>query len=282
MRRADVATGAEATQQAPYDPEAYWSERLAGDAGLEDAGWRGLGAAYNAWLYRRRAAVFRQVVRHYGWGRRPPSVLELGPGTGFYVDLWRRIGVRDLTGIEIAAPAVTRLRERFPGYHFLSGDIGRPISLPPHSFDVVTAFDVLFHITDDAAFRQAIATIARALRPGGVALITDLFPATTPVRLAHHASRTAWQYREALTAQGLTVDHEWPVFVLMHPWAEPRPGVARMAARLWWGIVQRAAGHLPGAGGPLGAGLFALDSLLARVVRTGPSTRLWAIRGVGR
>ncbi|MGH2583659.1 MAG: class I SAM-dependent methyltransferase [Dehalococcoidia bacterium] len=259
---------------APYDPAIYWSDRLAGSGGLESVGWQSLGEFYNRWLYRRRATVFRAAARHYGWQRRPPAVLELGPGTGFYVDLWARLGVRELTGIDIAPPAVARLRRRFPHYQFLSGDIGRPMALPPHAFDVVTAFDVLFHIVNDAGFEQALRSIARALRPGGLALITDLFPPTREIRLPHQVSRTAGRYQEALAAAGLRVERRWPVFVLMHPWSEPRSA----APRLWWSAVERIAGHIPGAGAPLGATLFAADTALARFAGAGPSTQLWAVR----
>jgi len=259
---------------APHDPAAYWSDRLAQSSDLESVGWQGLGESYNRWLYRRRAAVFRAVARHYGWSRRPPAVLEIGPGTGFYVDLWARLGVRELTGIDIAPPAVARLRHRFPRYQFLSGDIGRPMALPPHAFDVVTAFDVLFHIVEDAAFEQALRSVARALRPGGLALITDLFPPTREICLPHQVSRTAGRYREALAAAGLHVERRRPVFVLMHPWSEPRSATPR----LWWSAVERIAGHIPGAGAPLGATLFAADTALARFAGAGPSTQLWAVR----
>lgn len=265
-----------------WDAAAYWSERLAQGDNLDTVGWQGLGRAFNGWLYRRRAAVFRQVVRFYGLDRRPPSVLEIGPGTGFYVNLWAQLGVRVLTGIDIAPPAVARLRKRFPGYQFLSGDIGRPIALPPHVFDVVTAFDSLFHITEEPAFDQALRSIARALRPDGVALITDLFPRTREIRLPHHVSRTTGRYEEALAAVGLYVERRWPVFVLMHPWAEPRTSASRRAARLWWSAVQRLAGHVPGAGAPLGAALYAADTILARFAGSGPSTQLWALRRTPR
>jgi SAM-dependent methyltransferase len=261
-----------------YDAAAYWSARLDGAVGLEAVGWLGLGEAYNRWLYLRRAAVFGRIARRYGWRRRPPSVLELGPGTGFYVRLWSRLSVRDLTGVDIAAPAVARLRRRFPTFQFLTGDIGRPLDLPPAAFDVVTALDVLFHLTDEAAFDQALATIARSLRPGGIALISDLFPRSSPIRLPHQVSRTETTYRARLAAHGLEVERRWPVFVLMHPWAEPGGRVVTPAARLWWGLVTRLAGHVPGAGGPLGATLYAADGVLARLVGPGPSTQVWAVR----
>lgn len=261
-----------------FDPAAYWSERMARQEGPESSGWKGLGRPFNDWLYKRRAAVFNGVVRAHGLDRRPPSVLDLGPGNGFYVDLWARLNVRELTGIDIAPPAVARLRRRYPAYQFLSGDIGRPMALPPHAFDVVTAFDVLFHLTEESAFEQALASIARALRPDGIVLITDLFPESHEIRLPHHVSRTAGRYQEALASVGLRIERRRPIFVLMHPWTEPQTPAGRRAARLWWGTVERLAGHVPGAGAPLGAALYAADTLLAPLAGSGPSTQLWVLR----
>jgi hypothetical protein len=125
---------------------------------------------------------------------------------------------------------------------------------------------------------QALATIARALRPGGRALITDLFPATRTIALPHHVSRTAARYEEVLRSVGLRVAARRPVFVVMHPWSEPRSAPARVGAHLWWAMVERLAGHVPGAGGPLGAALYAADSVLAPLVGRGPSTQLWVLR----
>lgn len=265
----------------PYDPAAYWSDRLSGDAGLEAVGWQGLGAAYNGWLYRQRRRVFLRALADAGLLQPPPRVLELAPGNGFYVALWRRLGVRELSAVDIAAPAVERLRRSFPAYQFLTGDIGTRLALPTGSFDAVTALDVLFHITDDAAFDQSIANIARALRPGGVVLISDLFPTTEPVERPHQRSRTAAAYLERLAAHGLRLEQRWPVFVLMHAWAAPRSGWGQRITRGWWWIVERVAGHLPGGGMALGALLATADALLTRVVKEGPSTQLWTLRREG-
>jgi len=261
-----------------YDPSSYWSARLAADTGLEGVGWLGLGRAFNHWLYRQRARVFGRIARHYGFLNRPPQVLELGPGSGFYVVLWSRLGVRQLTGVEIAAPAVVRLRRRFPRFTFLEGDITGDLPLPRAAFDVVTAFDVLFHVTDSAAFDRVLATIARALRPGGIALISDLFPDGEPLVLPHQVSRTRTTYLAALAAHGLVVERRWPVFVLMHPWAGTRSPAIRRAARGWWALVELLAGHIPGGGALLGPVLYAADGVLTARRSDGPSTEVWAVR----
>lgn len=266
---------------ATYDPAAYWSARLAGGSAAEGAGWRGLGRAFNRHLYRQRRRVYLRTIRDLGLVRPETRVLEIGPGTGFSVALWRRLGIRDLTGLDIAPPAVIRLARRFPGYGFIAGDIGGeldPLGPSVAGFDVVTAFDVLFHITDDAAFDRALTRIAAAVRPGGIIMITDLFPESEPVTIAHQRSRTAAHYRDRLAAHGLQLEQRHPVFILLHPWSGARSPRVRRAGRIWWGLVERLAGHVPGAGGPLGAALAAADGVLTRLLPTTPSTELWVLR----
>ena len=62
----DPAPNPSPSTHTEYDPAAYWSKRLGDSEGLEAVGWQGLGRSFNGWLYRRRAAVFRQVARAYG------------------------------------------------------------------------------------------------------------------------------------------------------------------------------------------------------------------------
>lgn len=59
-----------------------------------------------------------------------------------------------------ARPAAYRERVRFDTTAFAD--------LPDNEFDLITAFDVLEHISDDGA---AIADLSRSLRPGGVLLV---------------------------------------------------------------------------------------------------------------
>ena len=81
-----------------------------------------MGRRYNEWMYRVRGRVFDAVVaRHFLPGGRPSpapgaapfKVLDVGAGTGFYVDRWLALG-GSVTGVDLTDVAVDRLRERFP------------------------------------------------------------------------------------------------------------------------------------------------------------------------
>src|ERR1043166_8271428 len=97
------------------------------------------------------------------------EVLDVGSGTGFYVDRWLRLGAR-VTGLDLTEIAVAELSRAFPAARFLRADIGASLDgvpLAPGWFDAVSAFDVLFHIVDDAQYARAFENIPSLLRPGG-------------------------------------------------------------------------------------------------------------------
>lgn len=50
------------------------------------------------------------------------SVLEIGPGTGYWTAVLQRMGCKEYLGIDIADAAVQRLPAKFPDYRFTTGD----------------------------------------------------------------------------------------------------------------------------------------------------------------
>src|SRR5688500_17290577 len=144
---------------ASFDNKRYWETRLREPYSLAGVGYLRLGRRYNEWMYRIRGDVFDQVVERIAKSeeRRGWRVLDVGAGTGFYVDRWMRLGA-EVTGLDLTEVAVGELSRCFPAARFVQADIGGPlvqVPLEPGSFDAVSAFDVLFHIVDDAAYARA-------------------------------------------------------------------------------------------------------------------------------
>lgn len=96
------------------------------------------------------------------------DLLEVGCGTGYVLAGLKRAlpGLR-LTGLEPGEEGLAIARERLPGVPLLPGD-ARHLSYD-RAFDVVSAFDVIEHVDDDAA---VLAGLFRAVRPGGGLLVT--------------------------------------------------------------------------------------------------------------
>src|ERR1019366_9318732 len=114
------------------------------------------------------------------------DVVELGPGTGFFIDYWKKLGIHSLVGLDITSVVTERLAEKYPEYRFAEADVSEHWPVPDASADIVTAFDVLFHITDDARFNAAIHEARRVRRPaGGLPLSAPCLP-RHPVRGLHH------------------------------------------------------------------------------------------------
>ncbi len=105
-----------------FEPERYWSERLEQTYSLAGVGWLGLGEPFNRWMYAVRRRVFRRTIRA-SVDLEGARVLDVGSGTGFYVGLWRELGVADITGSDLTGVAVERLRYLFPEVRFEQLDI---------------------------------------------------------------------------------------------------------------------------------------------------------------
>lgn len=269
----------------PFNNRQYWEARLREHYTLAGVGYLRLGRRYNEWMYRVRGEVFDRVVAGLNgvnsqqstvnsW--RGAEVLDVGSGTGFYVDRWLRLGAR-VTGLDLTDVAVQALTRSFPQARFVRADIGKRldgVALAPGSFDAVSAFDVLFHIVEDAEYAQAFRNIATLLRPGGWLIWSDNFLRHQTERVEHQASRTLAESTRLVEAAGLEVVRRVPMFVLMNYPADTNSRLARWA---WTAMVAPAMLAEP-LGWALGAALYPLERALVRIRPESPSTELMVCR----
>jgi hypothetical protein len=102
----------------PFDNREYWEDRLRRHYSLAGVGYLRLGRRFNEWMYRVRGAVFDRMLDDLagkaGRGARwsGANVLDVGSGTGFYVERWlrryrlRRVGSTALQLCYVAAGAL--------------------------------------------------------------------------------------------------------------------------------------------------------------------------------
>ncbi len=254
----------------------YWEQRLRGHFSLEGVGYLRLGQRFNEWMYRVRGEVFDRVVAELGLGTAGQAVLDVGPGTGFYVDRWLRRGAA-VTGVDLAPVVTSTLATRFPAARFLQADIGLPLAAPLSDeqgrFDVVSAFDVLFHIVDDALYARALANIASLLKPGGVFIWSDNFIHRPTTRVAHQVSRSLDDIASAVDRAGFVIESRIPMFILMN-----YPADASKLAGLAWTAMMSPAMASNALGGLLGRLLYPIERRLVRSVKESPSTELMICR----
>ena len=118
------------------------------------------------WWYRGMRQITRALLDRWYRGPRPANILDAGCGTGGMVQWLARYGT--VSGIDIAEAALSRAHSR--GLCSLTRGSVDALPFQSGSFDLVTSFDVLYHLDVKNDF-QALGEIHRVLRPGGTLLI---------------------------------------------------------------------------------------------------------------
>lgn len=258
-----------------FDPEEYWEGMHRENRGFAAVGFAGLGVGFNKWMYRVRRQVVRRALRRAALSVEGASVLDIGAGSGFYVQTWLDLGAAHVVGIDLSEAAVNALRASFPEAEFVRDDIAEPSDeTRTGRYDLVSSFDVLFHIVDDDRFERAIKNIAELTSPGGHLLLSDNFLHGPAARGRHQVSRSLVDIDHALVAAGFETVVRSPMFFLMNTPIDSQSRLLRFSWRVVSGICYRS--HRVGA--VLGGLLYPLELLLTAVVQEGPSTELVVCR----
>lgn len=263
-----------------FDAKKYWEERLSENWGLRGVGCIGYGEYFNWWLYKVRGVVFKRRIRELSLESIANlEVLDIGSGVGFYLDQWKQLGSTRITGSDLTQTAVDRLRKKYNDLAILQLDIGG--ALPEagsdgKQYDVVTAFDVLFHIVDNARFIQSLSNISELTKPNGYFLLSDIFPKTAPIENVHQVSRPLDVVCRLLREAGFRIVDRRPVFILMGP---PLDTASRWPAVLWRMMMfpVRVCNPL---GFVVGAIMFPIELMLTRLMTESPATEMLVCRKI--
>lgn len=260
-----------------YNAKKYWSKHLKGKLSLSGVGFTGFGESYNEYMYQMKRIVLERAISKYNFDISSMRILDIGCGSGFYVDMWQQKGVKYLTGLDITAISVEELSSKYPNFNFFEADITSPtlitdLNFEKNSFDIITAFDVLFHIVDDDKFEQAIKNIRMLCSEHGYIFITDLFPHIRPYVLSHQKSRLLKDYVQILEHNGIEITDRTPVHYLMNAPLDISSGLLqKVLLYFWWARIARIVERSTHLLGPIFA---KLDSVLTKIVKESPSTEM--------
>jgi len=272
---ATAASQEQKTKTIESDPREYWEARLKKNFGLDSVGLIGLGKHYNEWLYKIRANVFLRRMKAMDVDFSRLDVLDIGSGTGFYVGRWKDLGVKRIVGADIASVAVENLRRKYPGDEFHQLDIGDDIqAIENHRFDIVSAFDVLFHIVDNERFEKAIRNIYSVLKPGGLFILSDNFLHQETIISATQASRSLHDIESILNDTGFKIVGRVPMFVVMN---YPVDSTTRFLKTLWRVMAKVISIH-EFFGWVAGATLYPVELICVSSMRESPTTEMMICR----
>jgi len=156
------------------------------------------------WWYRARREVLAALIARRIKPRQGARILEIGCGTGHNLAMLAGFGRVDAIEMDTGARSVASSRL---GHAVADASLPELAGVEEEAYDLIALLDVLEHVEED---REALASIARRLKPGGKILIT--VPAhpwlwSAHDRVNHHHRRyTRKSLKAVVAAAGLKLD----------------------------------------------------------------------------
>ena len=123
--------------------------------------------ANNSFWVASRNRLFKSLVQRYPASAGKTKFLEIGCGTGLFIEQIIQDANLDITGSEIYLKGLVYAKKKLPNADFVQFDVTQ--GKIGEQFHIITAFDVIEHIEKDVA---AIANISEMLVKDGVFIIS--------------------------------------------------------------------------------------------------------------
>jgi len=200
------------------EPKAYWQKRLSEKFSISGVGYANFSEYYNKWLYKAKIRILKRLLSAYCIAIHNKTICDIGCGTGFFVKFYKHAGAREIFGIDITHISVKSLKLEYPEYNFIEADISSNsvVSKINRKFDVLNIFDVLYHITNDKSFKQAIVNICRLINTNGFVFISDRCGSEN-IKVAEHVKfRSKKMYEKILTENGFQIITILPLYLFLN------------------------------------------------------------------
>jgi len=267
-----------------YEPKEYWESKLGRNFNIRGAALGSLSTSFNMWSLKAglRSLTERCSQRLYlsisdREHTRSFEVLDIGCGTGNYIRYWKDLGIEHLTGIDITSVSINSLRSLYPNVYFHCMDISdeRAPEILGRKFDIISAMNILLHITDDEKFERALSNISQILKEGGLLLVAD--PIITKnywgepfTEDSSSKCRSLRQYLSVFGRNDLSIMDLWPTtFLMSNPIDTGSKAAFQLLSMFWRFTVIMARKEKSGA--ILGRLLYNVELVLPRILKNGPT-----------
>lgn len=157
-----------------------------------------------------RIKAVEKVLRGlYPQGLGRTAALDIGCGSGDFIQLLVDLGAAQVHGMDISSQVVKATSQRFKHAASVSLEAGRiqDAALPDGGLDLVTSITVLQHLLDDEEAIAVLLKLAKALQPSGVIIALEISPSgkVRPSAPDMIRERTLDQWRDLFSRSGLSL-----------------------------------------------------------------------------
>lgn len=158
-----------------YNPDQYWNDIFKHGVDAQSVCYPEWPLTYNHFLHEQQFQTLNEILKKNQIQLYNSSILEVGPGAGFWTEFFKQYNPSNYVGIELSHSSVSLLKSRYPDYHFYCADIGQIqlSTLPISTLDFVYSAMVFLHITDNHKLSFAFEQLANQLKSGGHFILLD-------------------------------------------------------------------------------------------------------------
>jgi len=256
-----------------FDPGRYWEDRLEEKFDLTGVGFRRKSVAFNRWAYKTREDALNELIENNSLNTDGKAVLDIGCGTGYFVKYWQSKKANHVAGLDITEVSINRLKTAMPDIKFYLADLSDPGLRLDEKYDIISIFDVLFHIVDDDRFAMAVSNLAEISKPNAKIIVTDLFKKKTLHPMKHCRNRSLSHYQRIFSKNGFQLKKKIPLFFVLLPPSGLNNSFFRWAGILAWEAATFVA-RWSFFGNVIGYILYKIDSALRKILKEGPGGHL--------
>ncbi len=158
-----------------YNPSSYWNNIFNKGVNAQSVCYPEWPLSYNHFLHKQQLKKLEHLLLSKQIHLKDKSILEIGPGAGFWTSFFNHLLPSKYIGIDISLPVIDTLKNNFPDQTFFQADIGssnlKELHLP--NVDFIFAAMVFLHITDNSRLEHVFQQFDDILNHGGYIIILD-------------------------------------------------------------------------------------------------------------